>query len=304
MHRIDSDGAIDGHYTNGNGSNIPATAIDAAHLNAMQDEIISVIEHFGITLEKGTNTQLLSAILAGLSQQLPAPGGYVLSNNVTTPDTHVDIAAGSIIDSTRTTYLAGSALTKRIDQVFSAGNNGGLRPVSVALQANKTYHLFVILLSGGGMDYAVDTDIAASHIVADLDPEKWSRVGFLITDENSHISRFIQHGPFARRVTVWKTPLLEIDATVAGGGSWFYQFNRIPHGIRACVGITAGISAGHLRVSSPDQDDYSPGYGKSNVNEKTSVVVFSNTTRNLNFYASTGAHFYCAVEYVIDSLGE
>lgn len=65
MHRIDSAGAVEGRYSAGNpATGQRATLLDADHLNAMQEEILAVIEHAGITPVKGTNNQLLAAIQA------------------------------------------------------------------------------------------------------------------------------------------------------------------------------------------------------------------------------------------------
>src|SRR6266511_3995397 len=60
MHRIDTPGSISGAFTNTN----PATIVDANWFNAVQSEIVNLIEAAGITLVKGTNTQLLTACVA------------------------------------------------------------------------------------------------------------------------------------------------------------------------------------------------------------------------------------------------
>lgn len=69
MHRIDSVGAtVDNKFTIGNPSlGVPATVLDADWPNAVQEEICAVIEGAGITLVKGTNTQLNAAITAKIS---------------------------------------------------------------------------------------------------------------------------------------------------------------------------------------------------------------------------------------------
>lgn len=66
MHRIDSpDAAPGGFYSEGNPSlGQPATQVTADALNALQEEIIEVIESEGIALDKLNNTQLLAAINA------------------------------------------------------------------------------------------------------------------------------------------------------------------------------------------------------------------------------------------------
>lgn len=64
MHRIDTAGSVAGAFTDGNPATAtPATVVDDDFMNAVQDELVAVIETAGITLEKGTNDQLLEAII-------------------------------------------------------------------------------------------------------------------------------------------------------------------------------------------------------------------------------------------------
>lgn len=65
MHRIDSNGAVDGKYQPGNPAiGQKATQIDADALNAIQEAICVVIETANIELEKGVDEQLYDAIIA------------------------------------------------------------------------------------------------------------------------------------------------------------------------------------------------------------------------------------------------
>lgn len=52
MHKIDSNGAtVTNEFTEGNASlNVPATVVSAAFMNAVQKELVTAIETFGITL--------------------------------------------------------------------------------------------------------------------------------------------------------------------------------------------------------------------------------------------------------------
>jgi hypothetical protein len=63
MHKIDGAGHASNAFTEGNpGAGIPATTVTGDWLNAVQAEIVNVIEGAGITLSKPTNTQLRTAI--------------------------------------------------------------------------------------------------------------------------------------------------------------------------------------------------------------------------------------------------
>lgn len=65
MHRIDAPGyAVGNTFTDGNPSTgTPATIVDAAWLNDVQENVAQVIEASGLTLSKGDYTQLLKAIV-------------------------------------------------------------------------------------------------------------------------------------------------------------------------------------------------------------------------------------------------
>lgn len=64
MHKVDAPGATAGNlFTNGDPTNgIPATRLEEDWHNAVQTEIVNVIEGAGIALVKGTNDQMLEAI--------------------------------------------------------------------------------------------------------------------------------------------------------------------------------------------------------------------------------------------------
>lgn len=65
MHRTDAADNVANLFSAGNpGTGQQGTKIDVAWLNAVQEEICNLIEGCGITLVKGTNTQLLAAAVA------------------------------------------------------------------------------------------------------------------------------------------------------------------------------------------------------------------------------------------------
>lgn len=64
MHRIDADAHVANQFSDGDpGTGQPGTRVDAAWANAVQEEIAGLIEACGIALVKGTNTQLVAALL-------------------------------------------------------------------------------------------------------------------------------------------------------------------------------------------------------------------------------------------------
>lgn len=74
MHRIDSAGATVGSmWTEGNPSTgVPATEISADWMNAVQEEIVSVLSAASISPVKVNNGQLLAAIIALIDERIAA----------------------------------------------------------------------------------------------------------------------------------------------------------------------------------------------------------------------------------------
>jgi hypothetical protein len=63
MHRVDGEGNLSGLFTEGDpASGLPATAVTAKWLNAIQEELIGVITPAGITLNPSNNGQLEAAL--------------------------------------------------------------------------------------------------------------------------------------------------------------------------------------------------------------------------------------------------
>jgi hypothetical protein len=86
MHRIDTTDSVDGLFSDGNEvTGVPGTLVDAAWLNAVQEEIANVVEDAGLTLNKSLNNQLASAVAAKISAH----------NSVTNPHSATNLATAS-----------------------------------------------------------------------------------------------------------------------------------------------------------------------------------------------------------------
>ncbi len=65
MHRIDADGNVDSRFTDGNPqTGTPATVVDAAWLNGVQEDLLAAIEATGQSPAKGNYSQVLAAAQA------------------------------------------------------------------------------------------------------------------------------------------------------------------------------------------------------------------------------------------------
>lgn len=114
MHRIDAPGATpDNRFTEGDPSQgIEATDVSADFLNAVQEEIASVIEGAGITLNKASNSQLLLAL-----QSLLMPTATVIHVATATAPAGFLKANGAAVS--RSTY---ANLFAKIGTTYGAGD--------------------------------------------------------------------------------------------------------------------------------------------------------------------------------------
>lgn len=87
MHRIDTpNAAAGGLFTNGNPAlGTAATEVDAAILNAFQEELANVIEGEGITLDKAQHDQLRLALISMIARLGPLGMRYVTADTAVTP---------------------------------------------------------------------------------------------------------------------------------------------------------------------------------------------------------------------------
>lgn len=91
MHRIDTSGNVDNRFHPGNpATGQQATLVDQDWLNAVQEEIVGVIEEANIPLEKGNNTQLAEAIVALIA-------GVVGDGSGAVPTTRQVLVAGGLL---------------------------------------------------------------------------------------------------------------------------------------------------------------------------------------------------------------
>lgn len=94
MHRIDTPtaqkdkfGAGKNGYTDGNPQvGTPATDLNAAMFDAMQEELSAIVESTGVELDPGNNTQVLTAIKSMINvASMPEVGDLYITKNATDP---------------------------------------------------------------------------------------------------------------------------------------------------------------------------------------------------------------------------
>lgn len=82
MHRIDGDGNAGGNFVDGNPAlGQRATVVTPQWLNAVQDELVNVLQAAGLVLNKADNSQLIQALGIIILQQLDLRGVWRSTND-------------------------------------------------------------------------------------------------------------------------------------------------------------------------------------------------------------------------------
>lgn len=111
--------------------------------------------------------------------------GYIISINGTTPNTDLDIAAGTCQNSTNTLVITNSlTITKRASTSWSAGSGNGMLDTG-SLQASTTYYIFAIAKADGTSDILCST--SATNPLLPTGYTVFRQIGIFTTDASVHI---------------------------------------------------------------------------------------------------------------------
>ena len=140
------------------------------------------------TLTIALRTGFQDGHLFGLGTSLgPSP------DNDTAHD--VLVAVGSCVDSSNAFSMTlTTALTKRIDANWQAGDTNGGFPSALSLSTATWYHLFLIATSAGVVDCGWDTSLTAANLLSDASAYTYyRRIGSHLTDGSSNITAYYQY---------------------------------------------------------------------------------------------------------------
>ena len=148
--------------------------------------------------------------------------GLGLSNDATTPNTKIDVAAGICADSTSAQMLAlPSGGTLSCATVGANGLDAG------SLANNTWYHVHVIGKTDGTTALLACTTANLGSITMPTGYTMKRRIGAFRTDSSAQIIPFIQDGD----QFYWKTPRLDMSATNPGTASFLQIFASVPPGL-------------------------------------------------------------------------
>lgn len=179
--------------------NQPVSKIDD-DLNAIVTAVSGVALAAGdVTAGSGISVTTASAkptIAATIGRSYLA--GLTLSNDGSSPNTVLDIAAGQAMDSTNVILMVlSSAYTKSTSAWAVGTGNGGMASGS-AVANNTWYHVFLIRRTDTGVvDIAFDTSVTGANIAANTNANytQARRIGsFRTASGSTNIGTFVQDG--------------------------------------------------------------------------------------------------------------
>lgn len=141
--------------------------------------------------------------------------GFLISNNVTSPNDDLDISPGVCRDADDTGGIElVASITKQLDNVWVEGSNQGGRASSIlTVAANTDYLLFAIGKADGTADIGMDTDPAATNLLTDATGDGYTRyqqIGFASTDSAGDL-RLIYHSANDPDYIRFTNPITDYD---------------------------------------------------------------------------------------------
>jgi hypothetical protein len=203
--------------------------------------------------------------------------GLTLSNDGTTPNTKIDVAAGLCRDDTDAMCIR-LAASKAID-CGTTGANG----LDTGSLANSTwYHVFAI----GKRDGSAQAALASTSASAPTLPSGYQyqrRIGSFKTDGSAHIVAFTQNGD----EFLWLTAVGDISTTTLGTTATLFTLT-VPLGVKVNAllrGATANASVNICTlINSPDENSVVPNAVAGNF---TQIVSAANQLTGFNINVRT-----------------
>lgn len=252
----------------------------------------------------------------GINTAIFSLSGLTLSNDSISPNTVLDIAAGSAQDSTGTYILALAGAVSKTTGAFAAGSgNGGL--FSGAIANNTWYNVFLIRkTSDGTTDTGFSTSITAADIPAGY--AGYRRIGAFRTDGSAHIIGFFQLGDWF----FWTSPKGDLATDAGVSATWTSFTLTVPTGLQVMAfgyvqgGNGAGNHMGSLALRCPNGSDIAPdtqGYARllTAISSSTDTVagawgpVLTNSAGQIQYYSSAAIpSMYVGTRGWVDNRGK
>lgn len=219
------------------------------------------------------------------SSGTPLPRGYIdglaLSNNGGTPNSKIDVAAGSCRDSSNTVNISPIAGT------IDCGATGANGLDTGSLGASTWYHAFAISKADGTTALLASTSPSAPTMPSGYLYKR--RIGSFKTDGSSHIITFTQVGEHF----YWNTALFD-KSNAAPSGSWELVTLTVPTGVkvRPIFGIFGNSTDASNHFMSLNSGGSTP-TGNVTIIQNTLTTGVSSSGSSVNcYYTNTSAQIY------------
>lgn len=165
--------------------------------------------------------------------------GCTLSNDGTTPNSVIDVAACQAVDSSTSTgtLINLAAFTKSTGGPWAAGTGHNGMGTGLTVAPSTWYHVCAII-NGGAADVEIDTSATCSNAPAGTTAKR--RLGSVKTDSSSHINPFVQVGD----EFLWGTPIADLSAVVTGTTTFALS---VPTGVK----VNALFSGSYTNPNAP-----------------------------------------------------
>ena len=210
------------------------------------------------TAAAGTNTT--QAASTAFAMAIPTPGylfGLTLSNDGSTPNTVLDISAGSGADSTNAVKITLGAFTKSTGGVWAAGSAGNGMGTGLTIANSTSYHVFAII-NAGAADVYFDTSATAANKPAGT--TYFRRIGSFLTDGSAHILPCSWLGD----EVLLLTPINSVSGLSVGTSPQLVS-TGVPTGVQLQALMAASMTSDSNQIAvlfnSPDQTAVSVGTG-------------------------------------------
>ena len=263
-----------------------------------------------VALFDGTNFQLqtpTASILSGYAQATNgAVSGYTVSNDVTNPNTTLNISVGNCRDSTNTRNIPRTAgLIKNLFATWVAGTNQGGRDVATAPAANETWHVHAILNGTSGVtDVLLSKSPTAPTLPAGY--THFRRILSVVLDASANIKGFTQTGNYVQL----KVRNAEFATTANSVAAGTLRNMEVPTGLKLRLDVYyQSTTSGGSTVDPAFSGCYDPDVGVPNGTLATnnnarwaqvriqwggSNLDLRYTTTMLQVYTNTNAQIYTA----------
>lgn len=190
-----------------------------------------------------------------------------MANNSSDANNDIDFSAGFCYDTSTNAKITSTAITKRLDAAWAAGNNqGGLDTGSKA--SSTCYNCFAISKAGGTSDFLFSTSSTSPTMPTDYVNKR--RIGAIKTDGSGNIVQFIQDSDRFYYVT----PIFDVSTSTLGATSTNYILSVPPSTIciiNACA-LNASTST-YVYLRNPNTTDLAPA---GNANPLVTMVIGTN----------------------------